>query len=166
MRLATRLAGLLILQLGLGSECVAAELLGTVIPPLPSGMFKGVGACIGKTDATLCERSIGILKNAEGKDFLIYAGSAEPRQGKEARWKVTDTLAFPTLPKGYELVFGVCRTSGNPDPSIVAVVRNHTSREWLRARDWAYRVDFDTSKFTKLEPDHIDCANPALEWED
>lgn len=135
----------------------ASELIGMVVPPFPAGILSDGGACIGKTDATLCTRGVIFLKTSSDRDFLIFSGSAEPSQGKMARWRVIDTLAFPKRPRGYELVFE-CRESGKPDPSIMAIVDSSSQKDWLPAHGWAYRVDDSTGRFVKLDPRKIDCA--------
>lgn len=163
MKTAVGVVGVLIFLLSSSLEGVAADLIGTTIPPLPDGIFEDGGVCIGRTQQTECERNIGILKTSAGKDFLIYTGSAASLRGEKPRWRVTDTAAFPIVPNGAEFVWGDCRISGTPDASIVAIVKSSPKGEWLRARDWAYRVDYDTGKFVPLEPKNVDCANSALE---
>lgn len=166
MKWGGRILGTFIFLLFSASGSIASELTGITIPPLPFGIFESGGACVGRIGPTGCERNIGLLRTSAGRNFLIYTGSAEPSQGKKPRWRITDTLAFPEVPKGAEFVWSECRKSGTPDASILAIVRSSSKREWLRARDWAYRVDYDTGKFAKLDPKDIDCANSALEGED
>ena len=156
----------LVWLLSSGQACDASELIGIVVPPLPYGIFEDGAWCMGRTELNPCERSISILKTSAGRDFLIYTASAEPMQGNKARWRITDTLAFPTVPNGAEFVGGECRKLGVGDASIVAIVRKDSKSEWLRAHDWAFRIEYDTGNFVRLDPKDIDCANPALDGED
>lgn len=136
----------------------ASELIGRVVPPFPVGISEGGGSCIGDDDATLCQRAFLILKTSAGRDFLIVSGSAEPPDGKKARWRIIDALAYPKYSRRYDFV-SECRRSGTPDASIIAIVRVASWKNWLPAWRWAYRVENSTGKFVKLNPQNVDCAN-------
>jgi hypothetical protein len=164
----TRIIGAIVLaSLALAaSEADANELLGKVVPAFPYGIFEDGGTCTGDDGPDMCRRAVIILKTSDGRDFLIFSGSKESMMGKKPRWRVVDAIAFPAIPANRELVWTDCRKSGAPDASVIALVRSDPKREWLRARDWAYRVDDTTGKFVKLDPKDVDCANPALDDED
>jgi hypothetical protein len=81
---------------------------------------------------------------------------------KEARWTVSDVVAYPKVPKGHDLVWATCRNDRVEDTSIVAVVRN-SKQPWLQAVGWAYRADEASGKFTKVDPKRVDCVNTALD---
>jgi hypothetical protein len=71
-------------------------------------------------------------------------------------------MPYPKVNKGYHLDWGSCRYDSVEDGAVVAVVR-HSKQPWLRAADWAYRLDSASGKLVKLDPKRVDCYNTALE---
>jgi hypothetical protein len=140
----------------------AQGLVGSIVPPYPAGLSEQEGSCVGDKPGQPCEWGIGILANAAGKKVQIYAGSDATDGRKDARWRVTDVLPYPTLGKGLDLAVAVCRSGGAEDSAILAVVRN-AKREFLQATGWVYRLDRTSGKFVKLSPTGIDCINAGLD---
>ena len=141
----------------------AQGLVGSIVPPYPAGLSEQEGSCIGDKPDQPCEWGIGVLANAAGKKVQIYAASdAKPPEERNARWRVTDVLPYPTLGKGLDLAVAVCRSGGAEDSAILAVVRN-AKREFLQATGWVYRLDRTSGKFVKLSPNGIDCINAGLD---
>jgi hypothetical protein len=143
-----------------GAVC-AQELVGKVVPPFPSGMYDGGGACIGPPEAS-CDRKVSVLISVDGKKIGVYAAKFAGRDGKSALWTVTDLIPYPQVPKGRALVWSVCRYDKAEDPAIVAVVGS-SKQQYLAAAGWTYRVDERSGKLTKLDSKRVDCFNTALE---
>jgi len=149
--------------LALMGSAQAADLVGTTVPPFPDGLDEQGGSCIGPTPERLCERGVGILIDAAGKQVGVYTGTeAGHRPDGRALWRVTDQLPYPKLGKGQDLIFAQCRHQGVDDGTVMAVVRR-SKLEWLPAVSWAYRVDGASGKFVKLDPKGVDCVNEALD---
>ena len=138
-----------------------ASLIGKVIPPWPSGLHKGQGNCFNSAHA--CEAGLGVLNDQAVVPKVIYAWIRSAQQVSELpTYRVTDSIRFPQLHGTQLWECGVCRSTSAPDDTIMALVEP-AKTEWLRASEWAYRVDKGSGKFVPLDPHQVDCYNTARE---
>ena len=160
LTLAPRLAALLAL-----ASCAHIEpspdLVGSIVPPYPAGLSEREGACIGKGDALhVCEYSIGVLSDASGKPQWILAKHFERYDERGVAYAgVTDVLAYPRTSKNRQLLLWTCLFKNEVDASVLAVVTKPAAQA-KSASGWAYRVDFATGKFVKLNPSDVACYEP------
>ena len=141
----------------------ADELVGKRVPPFPDGMYEGGGSCIAIGTQDPCHGGVGVLMSAAGKEKGVYASISDGHDEEgHPFWIVTDVIPYPRVNKGYHLDWGSCRYDGVEDSAVIAVVK-HSKQSWLRAADWAYRVENASGKLIKLDPKRVDCYNTALE---
>lgn len=143
----------------------------TIIAPRPAvddgGIDNGRGACIGgKLAADTCAFAIGVLDDEKeqpvallSRKLIDYDESGRPN------WDVQDRLAVPRDRSDLHLEQSSCRFDGGEDETVVAMVPLYDEHgpEWVRAQDWAYKVQLPSGKFMKLEPSKVDCHNTAVE---
>lgn len=159
----TRWASMMLLTASIFPVTVfGADLVGSIVPPYPAGTDSRNGACIGKPAETVgkeaCPYSVGLLEKGPGIYTQIYAAKLSHRTEKNAFFKVTDAIPYPTVTQGYYLAFGLCRLSGENDDTVLAVVRT-TDAEWHRDATWARKVDLPSGTFKKISPDNVECMN-------
>jgi hypothetical protein len=153
----------LLFFLALTSTARADELVGKRVPPFPDGMYAGGGSCIAAGTKDPCHLTISVLMSANGKEMGIFASVSDGRDELGTRFAiVTDIIPYPTVKKGYHLEWSSCRYSGVEDEAVLAVVKA-SKQQWLRAADWAYRVENASGRLIKLDPKYVDCYNTALE---
>jgi hypothetical protein len=144
------------------SGCVmAADLIGSEIPPYPDNLKEVLGACVGGPPSTpdICDYSIGVLEGPKGTLLYLYAGKFL-RHGDKGipYWLITDVMPYPKFPKGYRVVVSTCRQNGVDDRTIVAVVKV-VDEEWYKDVTLAYKLDLKQQKFVSLKPKGIVCLN-------
>ncbi len=143
------------------SACAAGslDLVGATVPPLPVGWHDDGGMCItsrqGQEQA--CEFSLGVVK--KGLQRLLYIGKAQPRiDANTLRWLVTDQMAYPLAPKGFQVVITPCQRDGQPAETTVAIVRSSNS-EWYERVRAAYRANLATGLFETVTSQGMRCLN-------
>ncbi|GAB3550099.1 hypothetical protein GCM10027343_32740 [Noviherbaspirillum agri] len=152
----TLLGVVLMLITGVGQ---AENLVGSVVPPYPTGFRDGGGACISKTvgEKNVCQYSIGILRKRGV--HLLYLGKAAPRSDpKKARWTVTDQMSIKDIPHGHDIAYGLCEQNGVQDEAILAIVKI-TNTDWFTSVRNAYKVNLETERFEKVPVTGIRCIN-------
>ena len=140
----------------------ADVLVGSTVPPYPTGLADVQGACIAQALGIPreCDFSIGILEDADSVPKTLFGGRLAGRDDKgRARWTVTDAVPYPALPEGYFLAIATCEADGKKDETIVAVVRGLEEVEWLADVLWARRYDLDTEKFVEQPIRGVRCLN-------
>ncbi|HVK50709.1 MAG TPA: hypothetical protein VM469_03095 [Pseudoxanthomonas sp.] len=147
----------------------AGDLVGQIVPPYPQGLHDIGGSCMTLTPgyAHICDYSVGVLADAANDDELapvirwLVAGRMVGRDGSQARWLITDAVAYPKTESGYHLQMGSCRLAGREDGQVIAVVRDDSEGELLKDVHWARRVALPAGKFVELDPRSVDCLNEA-----
>lgn len=148
---------------------MAGELIGQVVPPYPATLQDIGGSCMTLTPgyAHICDYSVGVLADAveDAADLPVIrwlvVGRMVGRDGTQARWLITDAVAYPKSESGYHLQMGSCRLAGQQDDRVIAVVRDDDQGELLTDVRWARRVELPLGKFTELDPRAVDCLNEA-----
>lgn len=121
--------------------------IGREVPPYPDGYRSNTGGCVGsgRSAEQICARSIGTIDDNEDRSQLLYAAELIGRAGNEARWKITDVVAYPRLQRGERVSISTCLFDGAGDPGVIAVVdtlvENAAARETFDAVRWAVRLD-------------------------
>lgn len=137
------------------AAALAEGLVGSTIPPYPSGLVHNQGACI----VDECDFSIGILEDSSGLPKTLFAARiAGHDDAGRARWTITDAMPYPALPEGYLLAIATCESDGKKDETIVAAVRL-TETEWLADVIWARRYAVGTEKFVEQPGRGVRCLN-------
>lgn len=150
--------------------CTAHRQQGDTGAPGPvaaeAGVDNGRGACIGGRQASdSCAFAIGVLDDAKeepvallSRKLIDYDDSGQPN------WDVQDRVPVPRDHKGLHLEQSSCRFDGTEDETVVALVPafDEHGPEWVRAQDWAYKVQLPSGKFQSLEPGKVDCRNTAI----
>jgi hypothetical protein len=137
------------------AAALAEGLVGSTIPPYPSGLVHNQGACI----VDECDFSIGILEDSSGLPKTLFAARiAGHDDAGRARWTITDAMPYPALPEGYLLAIATCESDGKRDETIVAAVRL-TETEWLEEVIWARRYAVGTEKFVEQPSRGVRCLN-------
>jgi hypothetical protein len=147
----------------------AGDLVGQVVPPYPAGLHDIGGSCMTLTPgyAHVCDYSVGVLADAandpEAEPVIrwLVAGRLVGRDGSQARWLITDAVAYPKSDPDYHLQMGSCRLGGRDDAQVIAVVRDDSQGELLTEVRWARRVELPAGTFTELDPHAVDCLNEA-----
>ena len=134
------------------------EFIGSEFPPYPEGYESKTGACIGYSlgRERACDYSVFELRRETPQ--LILAARKVGMVGKKAKWSVTDQIKYPVIGEGQLLVLGVCRANGRIDHSISAVV-NDSGDEWLKAENWAIKVDLKSGKIKLISAAGVECEN-------
>lgn len=137
------------------SVAANAEIRSNQAPSVVSSSDAMQVVCV-PSDNAGCEQSIGI---ASDRSYL-WVGTAvqENTEIGESQWRVTDRLVFPGIAAGRDFSDVMCRYREQFDQSIVAVVATG-SDEWLKAVDWAFRVNPVSGRFESLDPSDVDCYN-------
>lgn len=133
-------------------------------PPLPVGQREVIGACVyaaGTPYERICEWSISIRTDADGKPLLVVASRQLPPQSRVPRWTVYDRLPHPSLRKDESVAVALCQRDGVDDQFIVAVVREAEDRQWLEAIRWAARFDTAQGRFSPIDVAGVRCINEA-----
>jgi len=141
---------------------LAAELVGTEVPPYPAGLTSLHGSCLGDTDKgeDICAWSVGTLNMRSGAPVGVFAGRlAGNASDGTARWLVTGHLVLPSVEEGYEVQIGTCRRSGVDDQTIVALARLDPDKEYSDAVAWAAQFDRTSGALATMDTAGIDCAN-------
>jgi hypothetical protein len=73
-------------------------------------------------------------------------------------YQVYDVLEVKDVLKGWEMKTATCRDNGNPDVTIVALVKS-TDEEVAAAVKRAWRYNRDKIRLEKISVQHIDCIN-------
>ena len=137
------------------TAALAEGLVGSTIPPYPSGLVHNQGACI----VDECDFSIGILEDSSGLPKTLFAARiAGHDDAGRARWTITDAMPYPALPEGYLLAIATCESDGKKDETIVGAVRL-TQNEWLADVIWARRYAVGTEKFVEHPGRGVRCLN-------
>ena len=151
----------------------AGDLVGQIVPPYPAGLHDIGGSCMTLTPgyAHVCDYSVGVLADAANDDDIdqtltpvirwLVVGRMVGRDGAQARWLITDAVAYPKAEAGFHLQMGSCRLAGREDDRVIAVVRDDDAGELLTDVHWARRVELPVGKFTELDPRAVDCLNEA-----
>ncbi len=141
------------------------SLVGSTIPPVPSGLQNQLGACVGEDPSYehACDYSVGILQDDAGVPKIVYGGrlKVQDKSGHHI-WLVLDTFDVPTLPKGYQLSYADCGPNGEVDATIVAAVRFDISKDLLDEVLWAKRLDLKAGRFVDLPVRGLKCVNAAF----
>lgn len=132
-----------------------------------AGTDNGRGICIGgKLVEDSCAFAIGLLDDEHEEPVTLLSRTLiDYDKDGHPRWKTSDKLAVPRDNDNLHLEVGSCRFRNEPDQSVVALVPTYdqNSPAWIRARDWAYRVELPAGKFVQLEAGQVDCANTAID---
>lgn len=145
--------------------------IGRVVPPYPDGYRSNTGGCVGsgRSAEQICARSIGTIDDNEDRSQLLYAAELVGRAGNEARWKITDVVAYPKLQRGERVSISTCLFDGAGDPGVIAVidtlVENAAARETFDAVRWAVRLDRGKGKFVGIKAAEVQCYNEGAEGE-
>lgn len=145
--------------------------IGRVVPPYPDGYRSNTGGCVGsgRSAEQICARSIGTIDDSEDRSQLLYAAELVGRAGNEARWKITDVVAYPKLQRGERVSISTCLFDGASDPGVIAVVdtlvENAAARETFDAVRWAVRLDRGKGKFVEIKAAEVSCYNEGAEGE-
>jgi hypothetical protein len=131
-----------------------------------NGVDNGRGACIGQNYAVeTCSFAISLIddKNLAPIILLSQESSGHDPAGSPL-WKIKDTLPVPQATKGIHLEYISCRYDKKSDDTVVALVTDYDAKDsdWIRAVDWAYRIDLPSGKFLKIDSEKVDCANTAI----
>lgn len=145
--------------------------IGRVVPPYPDGYRSNTGGCVGsgRTAEQICARSIGTIDDSEDRSQLLYAAELVGRAGNEARWKITDVVAYPKLQRGERVSISTCLFDGAGDPGVIAIVDtlvdNAAARETFDAVRWAVRLDRGKGKFVEIKAAEVQCYNEGVDGE-
>jgi hypothetical protein len=140
----------------------AQSIVGLEIPPVPDGLVEKTGSCIAIELGIQreCEYSVGVLEDSSGKPKVIYGARLARRDAKgRAVWKVTAEIASPSLPSGYVLAIASCRYDARPDKTLVAAVRDDSTKQWYDDVLWVQKLDFGSGRFVEVSADRVSCAN-------
>lgn len=145
----------------LASGCFAADLAGTIYPPLPDGWKIIDSACLGGSlhPENICAYSFGISEQGSNK-YWYLSKSITKSNPMKARWVVTDHIPSPTLPSGFHAVFGLCQRNGKADETLVAIVKS-TDTEWLTEVYEVYKANLDSGKFDLSNDTGVRCINDS-----
>ena len=159
-----RFAALLLATATLG-QAAAGELSGLHVPPYPEGLVNTAGSCIrldGRPQSS-CSYGFGVLEDPAGIPRVLYAGRLEGHENSgKPKWLVLDSFTIPRLPSGARMALSECTENGTVDQTIVAVVRNDKSKEWLDALLVAKRFDLTKGTFSNLAVKHVRCKNVGM----
>lgn len=141
--------------------CAAGSLdiVGSTVPPLPAGWRDDGGMCIASSQGQdrACEFSLGVVRKASQR--LLYIGKATPGiDPTMPRWLVTDQMAYPLAPKGFQVVIAPCQQDGQTAETTVAIVRASNS-EWYDRVRAAYRANLATGLFETVASQGMRCLN-------
>lgn len=140
----------------------AADLIGTTIPPDPSGLRDSNSACVAGSalgPERSCDYAVGILSNNTGKPTLIYGARQVGHDGHgNALWKILDTLPYPKVAKQQTLAIATCALHGKNDEAVLAVVRAEEA-EWQDKASWARRFNVTSGKFAQVPVADVRCVN-------
>ncbi|QWP76625.1 hypothetical protein J5226_24120 [Lysobacter sp. K5869] len=145
--------------------------IGRVVPPYPDGYRSNTGGCVGsgRSAEQICARSVGTIDDSEDRSQLLYAAELVGRAGNEARWKITDVVAYPKLQRGERVSISTCLFDGAGDPGVIAIidtlVDNAEARETFDAVRWAVRLDRGKGKFVGIKPTEVTCYNEGPDGE-
>ncbi len=145
--------------------------IGRVVPPYPDGYRSNTGGCVGsgRSAEQICARSIGTIDDSEDRSQLLYAAELVGRAGNEARWKITDVVAYPRLQRGERVSISTCLFDGAGDPGVIAIVdtlvENAAARETFDAVRWAVRLDRGKGKFVEIKTAEVQCYNEGPDGE-
>lgn len=148
-----------LLCLALPARAGEPEWVGLQVPPYPDGLVSNLGACVGSgtTPEEVCAYSIGTLDAADGRALHLFAGRAAGHVGQQARWTITDLIAYPALGRNEYLSIATCERNGVPEAGMAAVVDTRGAGEMYDAVRWAVRLD--QGKFVETPTAGIRCYN-------
>lgn len=136
----------------LASTSSAEQWVGKIIPPYLDDWQEESGACL-----LNCNYSLGVL--ITGQERLFYLGKTSPQStASEPRWQILDTMPYPEVPKGYELVYAACEYQGTPDPSLIALVKT-ADAEWLDQVRFVYKANLNKGVFETMSTTGVRCQN-------
>lgn len=145
--------------------------IGRVVPPYPDGYKSNSGGCVGtgRSAEQICARSIGTIDDSEDRSIKFYAAELVGRIGNEARWKITDVVAYPKLLRGERVSMSTCKIDGVSDPGVIAIidtlVEGAAAREMFDATRWAVKLDRGKGRFVEVKPTEVSCYNEGAEEE-
>jgi hypothetical protein len=140
----------------------AQSMVGLEIPPVSDGLVEKTGSCIAIELGiqSECEYSVGILEDSSGKPKVIYGARLARRDAKgRAVWRVTAEIAAPNVPAGYVLAVASCRYDVRADRTLVAAVRDDSTKQWYDDVLWVQKFDFGSGRFLEVSADRVSCAN-------
>ncbi|HWV16579.1 MAG TPA: hypothetical protein VN030_14190 [Cellvibrio sp.] len=149
-----------------------AGIKGSKLPPYPGNSELYQSACIGSTKADsknteekLCDFSIKVFKEKNAGSFILAATAATGNKlNGQPEWVVLDALALTKIKENSLIEIFTCRYKGVADDTIIALIPEHTGNtsSFIKAGDWAYRINLPSGQFVALEPDLVDCENTAV----
>lgn len=138
----------------LASTSSAEPWIAKTIPPYLDGWQEEGGACL-----LNCDYNLGVL--IKGSQRLFYLGKKSAQStATDPRWRVLDTMPYPELPAGYELIYSDCEYQGKPDPSLIALVKT-ADAEWLDQVRFVYQANIAKGGFETLSIEGVRCQNIA-----
>lgn len=138
----------------LASTSSAEHWIAKTIPPYLDGWQEEGGTCLAN-----CDYSLGVL--IKGSQRLFYLGKKSAQStDSDPRWQVLDTMPYPELPTGYELIYSACEHQGTPDSSLIAVVKT-ADAEWLDQVRFAYKANIAKGSFETMSTAEVRCQNIA-----
>lgn len=143
----------------------APQWIGKIVPPFPDGYKSNSGGCVGggRSAEQVCARSIGTIDDSEDRSLNFYAAELVGRIGNEARWKITDVVAYPKLRRGERVSMSTCVIDGINDPGVIAIVdtavEGADAREMFDAVRWAVKLDRGKGRFVEVKPTEVSCYN-------
>lgn len=136
--------------------------VGQEFPPYPDGYESKNGACIAHALglAHICDFSL--LELSKGKPRYILAAKKSGMHDKKPKWRITDQVPYPPIAEGQFLALGLCQINGEADHTVAAVVIESDDK-WVKAANWAIRVNLASGKIEKISPQGVECENHGLD---
>lgn len=146
------------------------SLVGLTAPPYPDGLRELQGTCLSDSAdyARVCDHGIAVLgtmhddPQRDATPRHVVAQRNLGHDGDQARWRITDAIAYPDAGKDDWLQVGTCRVDGADDGNVAALVRHDADAEYSRDVTWARRLDFASGRLVEIDPERVDCINEGL----
>lgn len=95
------------------------------------------------------------------ESFLRAASKVTSTRAGRNGWYWT-LSEFPSFRAGTRMALSECAENGTVDETIVAAVRNDSSKAWLDAALVAKRFDLTKRTFSELSVSHVRCRNVGI----
>lgn len=120
----------------------------------PPGVEKIGGWVIG-------DSQYGVSYLKEGKKEMLWLNLiSSPDSNGDVMYEVKDVLHLPSIKSNEELAGFFCLVDGKPDAGIIAIVVSEEV-EYRRQIRRAWRANPETTRFERISPRGVACANPG-----
>jgi len=96
----------------------------------------------------------------QGDHYLITADQNTTPGQPTQTWQIVALQDIPLLRQGQMIAFGTCRSGGQRESRVTAIVNYHADQPWFTDIQAAWIYDYQKDAFEEFPTAHLECLNP------